>query len=382
MRVLFVSHSSHLYGGQRSLLDLVVGLKGRGVIEPMVVTPPGPLVGLLRQAGIAVLEQRVPWWIERGDDATSGRVGRAWRSLRTGVAGRRAAAAIAAAVRDWRPAIVHTNVIATDVGHRVARRLGVPHVWHVREFVKEDLGYRFIAGRRSSLARVRESALVVFNSKAVQQRFADELGRIPSHVVYNGFHFRSEPPPRRTTRGSEAVLLIVGHLRPGKGHVDALQALAELRRRHLPVRLRIAGLGRPDWETTLRATCNDLGVAADVDFLGQVTNMAAEYAAADVVVACSAHEPFGRVVIEAFDHGVPVVAADAAGFRETVIEGTTGRLYPPGQPIRLADCIEGMLRDPEAAQRMATRGRAEAIEHFSIDAYIQTMERLLLDLVA
>lgn len=378
-RVLFVSHSSHLYGGQRSLLDLVVGLQVRRAVEPLVVTPPGPLVALLRQAGVAVLEHEVPWWIERDDATTAGRAGRTLRTLRTALGGRRAAASISDRVRGWGPTAVHTNVLATEVGHLVARRLVIPHVWHVREFVEEDLGHRFIRGRTASLAKVRKASTVLFNSEAVRRRFADELGDVPSRVVYNGFRFRSAETPR-VASGGGARLLLVGHLRPGKGHLDAIEALAELHRRGLPATLRLAGSGRPGWETRLRGRCAELGLTGHVAFLGQVPDLAAEYAAADVALACSPHEPFGRIVIEAFDHGVPVVAADAAGFRETVTDGVTGRLYPPGDPGRLADAIAATLQDAARARRMAAQGRTEAVRRFSLDGYVETVEGILLGL--
>jgi len=104
-------------------------------------------------------------------------------------------------------------------------------------------------------------------------------------------------------------------------------------------------------------------------------------AAADVVVCPSEFESFGKVNVEAMACGRPVVSTDRGGPSETMRDGETGYLIPPGDPAALADRVTRLLRDPELRARMGRAGRARVLEHFSdramVAAYTALFEKLL-----
>jgi len=68
-------------------------------------------------------------------------------------------------------------------------------------------------------------------------------------------------------------------------------------------------------------------------------------------------EAFGVAALECAAMQTPVVASDVCGFRETVRDGETGLLVPPGDPARLADAVIRLLKDPELRRRMGQAGR-------------------------
>jgi glycosyltransferase involved in cell wall biosynthesis len=81
-----------------------------------------------------------------------------------------------------------------------------------------------------------------------------------------------------------------------------------------------------------------------VKLLPPANDMAAAYSLAAVVVAPSVKaEGFGRVPVEGQAMGCPVVASDIGGFRETIVDGLTGLLVPPGNSARLADALASAL---------------------------------------
>mgnify|MGYP001609351289 FL=1 len=81
---------------------------------------------------------------------------------------------------------------------------------------------------------------------------------------------------------------------------------------------------------------------------------------ADLIVSASTDaEAFGRVAVEAQAMGKPVVATDHGGSRETVLDGDTGWLIPPGDPAPLAEAIDAALGLDEK-QRRAIADRAIA----------------------
>ena len=72
--------------------------------------------------------------------------------------------------------------------------------------------------------------------------------------------------------------------------------------------------------------------------------MPAAYMLTDVVVSASTNpEAFGRIVIEAQALGRPVVASDHGGARETIVEGETGWLFPPGDIEALTALLNKVL---------------------------------------
>lgn len=116
--------------------------------------------------------------------------------------------------------------------------------------------------------------------------------------------------------------------------------------------------GRAAYVAELRALAAARGVA--IRLPGHVADMPAALLAADVVVHASIEpEGFGRTVIEAQAMGRLVIAADLGGPRETVMEGVTGWLSPPGDAAALAMRIEAALAlNPASQAAMGEAARA------------------------
>jgi glycosyltransferase involved in cell wall biosynthesis len=74
--------------------------------------------------------------------------------------------------------------------------------------------------------------------------------------------------------------------------------------------------------------------------------------------------------------GVPVVATDVGGTRELIEDGVTGWLVPPGDRARLAERLSWILRNPEAARAVASRGREAARSKFDLDAAVAHLDRV------
>jgi glycosyltransferase involved in cell wall biosynthesis len=78
--------------------------------------------------------------------------------------------------------------------------------------------------------------------------------------------------------------------------------------------------------------------------------------------------------------GLPVVATRVSGSREAIADGVNGCLVAPGDPEALARAILELYRHPEARQRLGDAARRTIVERYSIEAMLQKLEELYLEL--
>jgi glycosyltransferase involved in cell wall biosynthesis len=98
--------------------------------------------------------------------------------------------------------------------------------------------------------------------------------------------------------------------------------------------------------------------------------------AADVVVYPTVgEEPYGLVPLEAMSCGRPVVASRSGGIPETVEDGVTGHIVPPGDADTLADRVGHLLAHPPLARALGAAGRRRVEAHFSADRYLDALLR-------
>jgi glycosyltransferase involved in cell wall biosynthesis len=128
------------------------------------------------------------------------------------------------------------------------------------------------------------------------------------------------------------------------------------------------------------ALAAELGVAGDVDFVGERVDLPGVLAGASVFLLPSETESFGLAALEALACGVPVVASRVGGVPEVVVEGQTGFLCPVGDVQALAAATLRLLTDGalRAAQASAARARAETFARGpAIDRYVALYRRVL-----
>jgi glycosyltransferase involved in cell wall biosynthesis len=142
-------------------------------------------------------------------------------------------------------------------------------------------------------------------------------------------------------------VLFVGRIAPNKAQHDLLRALAAYRRIHgTSIRLHlVGGVSADAYDRTLRSYARALGVAADVDFAGSVSDveLAAHYAHADLFCCLSDHEGVCVPVLEAMHAGLPVIAYATAALPETV--GSGGLLLAAKDPLRVATAWHRVASD-------------------------------------
>ena len=173
----------------------------------------------------------------------------------------------------------------------------------------------------------------------------------------------------------------VGRLEHWKGSHVLIEALRLLSDRGVSFDAQLAGAG-PE-EVSCRAAITAAGLDTRVCLVGQVPNedLADFYRALDVVVIPSIEsaeftEPWSLVANEAMGCGCLVIASDAVGAAADglVTDGSTGLVFPAGEPAALAAALERAAADADLTERLRKSG-AQAVQAYSFEAAAQAFVR-------
>ena len=207
-------------------------------------------------------------------------------------------------------------------------------------------------------ARVYRNTPMAVVSESTRQELIG-LGFPASNIVIVGGAVNSKiyAPSAELPQG-KPLIGHVGRLKKYKS-VDHLLRAFQIVLKDIPdARLRIVGDG--DFRSDLEKHAHQLSVAHQVEFTGYLSQAekVRHLNEMSIAVDCSAKEGWGLTVIEANACGVPVVASDVPGLRDSVVDGKTGLLYEFGNIKQLAQKIVLMLRDENLRSRM----RVDAIK--------------------
>ena len=176
------------------------------------------------------------------------------------------------------------------------------------------------------------------------------------------------------------VLLFVGRLNPMKGLPTLFRALKMLSETRNDLVLLIAGSGME--EARYREMVKRMGISDKVYFLGFVPHarLPLYYNIADVCVLPSLWEEWSNTIMEAMACGVPVVATNVGANPYLIKDGETGFLVPPKEPRALAEKIAFVLDNPELAEEIARKARAE-IAKYSIMSMSSAYKKIMLNVI-
>ena len=365
MRVLLVTHNYPRFPGDPAgafVRRLALGVARAGATV-MVVCPwaPGAPTTPHEDEGLLVRRFRYPG-DKRSPVAYTGDLHR--RAARSPVVAlrlpffvRRFGQAVRDVVRDFAPGVIHAHWWIP--GGWLASRMDRPYLvtCHGSDVRLLERWPPLRAIGRRVFARAGRITTVSAFLAADVARFAPGTA-FPVIVAPMPVDLDLFARGRSVPKADPPRLLYAGNLVPSKGVDLLIRALARLRARHVPARLRILGEGPA--EADLRAVVRREGVADAVEWSRFVPQdaMPAEYGAATVTVLPTRGraEGLGLTLVEALLAGSAVVGSAVGGIPEVVQDGETGLLFADGDIEGLASALGRMLTDPPYRERLAEEG--------------------------
>lgn len=183
--------------------------------------------------------------------------------------------------------------------------------------------------------------------------------------------FRAERAPRRPHAPLRVVY--VGRLQQHKGLDTLLRGWQRAFPQAGAAELQLVGKGED--EDKLRALADQLGIAAQLSFVGHRDDVEQALAEADVAVLPSVIEGLSNSLLEFMASGLPVIASAVSGSEDFIVTRRNGWLFPVGDVAALAAALgEAQSLPQEALSALGRQGRADVARRAGID---QVVERLL-----
>ena len=286
--------------------------------------------------------------------------------------------------RQYRPAVVHTHLLALNYAYPLMIRYRTPaRVYTIHSLAERDIGRRTGPIVRALAFRYRVGKVVpVAIAEEVRATIQRVYGYLDPPLIPNGIptdEYAPDADRRRRWRERhglepEAIVLThVGRFAPPKNHALLIEAFAQVRT-HTPLYLLLVGGG--ELEDAVRQQVVELGLQERVRFLGVRADVADILRASDVFVLSSRWEGNPMSVMEAMAAGLPVVSTAVGGVPELVQEGATGLLVPSEDTGALACALQALVDDPARRQAMGAAARQHAIAHFDIRHTVRGYEQL------
>ena len=303
---------------------------------------------------------------------------------------------IAGILRRFRPHIVHTHTAKAGFTGRLAASMLSPRPIIVHTYHGHVLEGYF--GRRKSdvYRRLEQAAGRISDALVgVSQATVDDLVRLrvaPAakfHAISLGVDLqpflRVDAAEGARVRGelgmtqNDIVVTVAARLVAIKRIDVALRALALARSRDARLRLLVVGDGELRQE--LESLALELGISADVHFMGYRFDVPAIAAATDIAMLTSDSEALGMWLVEAAAVGCPTLATNVGGIPDVARSGGGGVTVPVGDPARLAEELVALASDRARREAMGAESRAHVTRAFSVTRFVDDMDALYRELL-
>ena len=378
MTLLFVTHYAGFYGANKSLLAMMVLLRERHDVTPLVLLPnKGAMCAMLEKHGIEYSVQPYYWWVNYNHGLFQWALNKRKQWINC-----RRAKSICSHLKGKSIDLVYSNSVCVNMGYLVAKRLGLPHVWQFRESLTHfSLSLSLSLSRRIFASSVNKRFVLI--SDYMMSFYRPYLPNDRMVRVYNGVDL-----PDGMVRSNENQLkgrlqvACIGVINKQKNQMELLQAQSLLHQRGIDIDTWFVGsFSEKSYYETLKdyVQSNDLDDLAH--FVGHSNRVFGILQQMNLGVVTARDEAFGRVTVECMLMQMPVIASRSGGSPELIKPGATGNLYDLGDTEALAELIEGYVKQPEMMVKQGQFAAIDVAERFSAVSNAESIYELIVDAI-
>jgi glycosyltransferase involved in cell wall biosynthesis len=376
MRVLFISHYSSLHGANLSLLELILGLRKKYNIDPVVLIPSnGRITDFLKDNDIEYVIIKFRPWKWRWHKY------RIINSLKNYLLQKLSLRKLATHFKNANIDIIHTNSSVTPIGVFLSKSLQAKHVWHIREFGEPDFGLKDVYSKRYNNNWIDRSQGIIYISKAVKDHFRSKYDfKYPKeYIIYNGINYEKFENESLIDNDGVFKFVCCAYNSKGKNQLELLKATNFLKDRtsKLFEVILVGGFSKEEgYRSELLQYVHENDLNSHVTILDYVENISSIYKKSNVGILCSISEGFGRVVAEYMYFKMPVIVANSGALPELVDHEVNGFIYELGNVDALSSFMLHTINHPDQVSKMGAKGKNKAIENFELNRVIDEVYKV------
>lgn len=203
----------------------------------------------------------------------------------------------------------------------------------------------------------------------------DKIKIIPRWVDLDRFNFRSYQQ-----RAKSNLIVSMGRISPTKGYEYLIEGFKKVVRFNPYFKLKIIGSAdksKMRYLDYLKSLVRRFSLNYNVEFVGFKKDIAEALAEARILVAPSViEESFGRVAIEAFACGVPVIATNLGGFKEIIEHDKNGILVEPKNSQAIAESMLRIIKQPQYAEELILKAREKVEKVYTLSQCMEETKKV------
>ncbi len=377
MTIVFVTHYSGYYGANKSLLTVMCQLRELYGIKPLVLLPSsGPVCRALEEVGVPYVIRHYYWWVNDNHGAFQYLLNKIkqFRNIFK-------VSKICRQLRDYKIDLVYSNSVTINVGMFMAKRLGVPHIWHFRESLTQ-FNLSLSLSLSLSLLRQPQNFKYVLISDYMMRFYQAYLPKERMIRIYNGVSL-----PENTEKAlpnqinSRLKVAIVGVVSRQKNQLELLKAQYQLLQQGIKIETYILGTHKKEYLAEILQFVQDTNLSDLVHIVGHTDDVFGILQEINLGVVCATDEAFGRTTIEFMLMKMPVVVSDSGANPELIRNGQDGYIYPSGDVNTLADAIKRYVMQPVLLQSQGESAYQYAIDNFSAEKNAEAIYEVITEVM-
>lgn len=362
LTILFITHYSDMYGANKSLITLIKILKDQYNVYPIVLIPEkGNIISELDNLNIQYLKTRFYPFEYHGSRL---------KSMIKYIYNLLSLPYICFKLKKFKFDFIHSNSSIIDIGSYLSILLHIPHVWHLREFGKEDYNFNYIFSKKiTSLIYKYGGTKFIAISKSIFLYFKEYIPENKIVTIYNGVDIKTHN--NNSIKNNNIIqLCCIGLISQNKNQNQILEAANILKNEIFINNFNINFIGNYIDETYYNhlleyAKSNDL--IDNLKFWGYQNEISQIIKNMDIGIVPSKKEAFGRVTIEFMLNKIPVIVSNQGANTELIENNSNGLVYDINDSNSLAQNINLLINDKKLRESYGMKGYITAEKNYTAE---------------
>ena len=263
---------------------------------------------------------------------------------------------------------IHSNTAMIDVGMQLSRRNHVKHIYHLREFGKEDMNFIPFRSNCYKVMNKYGGRFIAISDVIKNSWIQKGISSRKITRIYDGIKASQFPGRESVFEGERVKVAFCGSITPFKDQEQLINAFVQMpKAERSGFIVDIWGAGKQSYVDGLKRKVKEKGLDDVIRFRGYSSNLYHELYNYDVGLNCSNSEAFGRVTAEYMMAGLLVLASDTGANTELVQDGLTGILYQKSDTNFLVDKLLWIKSNRKQCKAIASNGCVYAKDNYSIE---------------